>query len=139
MNSVEIANELKELLKGGNINTQLSVPQLVEKAVTRGEAKLTIDGAIVAETGKYTGRSPKDKFIVEEESIKDKIDWGSVNQPISAEVFDNLYIKVLNYLKEKDELFVSQLFLHLVSKRIQLLTEQTLKHLLSYHSKRKLF
>lgn len=106
MNSVEIANELKELLKGGNINTQLSVPQLVEKAVTRGEAKLTIDGAIVAETGKYTGRSPKDKFIVEEESIKDKIDWGSVNQPISAEVFDNLYIKVLNYLKEKDELFV---------------------------------
>ncbi|WP_096551634.1 phosphoenolpyruvate carboxykinase (ATP) [Ureibacillus thermosphaericus] len=106
MNSVEIANELKELLKGGNINTQLPVPQLVEKAVTRGEAKLTIDGAIVAETGKYTGRSPKDKFIVEEESIKDKIDWGSVNQPISAEVFDNLYIKVLNYLKEKDELFV---------------------------------
>jgi phosphoenolpyruvate carboxykinase (ATP) len=106
MNSVEIANELKELLKGGNINTQLSVPQLVERAVTRGEAKLTIDGAIVAETGKYTGRSPKDKFIVEEESIKDKIDWGSVNQPISAEVFDNLYIKVLNYLKEKDELFV---------------------------------
>ncbi|MEK4254959.1 phosphoenolpyruvate carboxykinase (ATP) [Ureibacillus sp. FSL K6-2830] len=106
MNSVEIANELKELLKSGNINTQLSVPQLVEKAVTRGEAKLTIDGAIVAETGKYTGRSPKDKFIVEEESIKDKIDWGSVNQPISAEVFDNLYIKVLNYLKEKDELFV---------------------------------
>ena len=70
MNSVEIANELKELLKGENINTQLSVPQLVEKAITRGEAILTIDGAIVAETGKYTGRSPKDKFIVEEESIK---------------------------------------------------------------------
>lgn len=106
MNSVEVANELKELLKGKNINTQLSVPQLVEKAVIRGEARLTTDGAIVAETGKYTGRSPKDKFIVEEESIKGKIDWGSVNQPISSEVFDNLYIKVLNYLKDKDELFV---------------------------------
>nr|WP_106780552.1 phosphoenolpyruvate carboxykinase (ATP) [Lysinibacillus timonensis] len=106
MNSVEIANELKELLKGENVQVQLSVPQLVERATARGEASLTIDGAIVAETGKYTGRSPKDKFIVEEESTKDKIDWGKVNQTISAEVFDNLYVKVINYLKEKDELFV---------------------------------
>ena len=100
MNSVEIANELKELLNGGNIRNQLSVPQLVEKALARGEARLTIDGAVVAETGKYTGRSPKDKFIVEEESTKDKISWGSVNRAISAEVFDNLYLKVLNYLKD---------------------------------------
>ncbi|CAM5218591.1 Phosphoenolpyruvate carboxykinase (ATP) OS=Ureibacillus acetophenoni OX=614649 GN=pckA PE=3 SV=1 [Ureibacillus acetophenoni] len=106
MNSVEIANELKELLKGENVKTQLSVPQLVETSTKRGEAILTVDGAIVAQTGKYTGRSPKDKFTVEEESTKDKIDWGKVNQPISAEVFDNLYIKVLNYLKEKDELYV---------------------------------
>src|SRR5690606_12316558 len=106
MNSVEIANELKELLNGGNIRNQLSVPQLVEKALARGEARLTIDGAVVAETGKYTGRSPKDKFIVEEESTKDKISWGSVNRAISAEVFDNLYLKVLNYLKEKEDLFV---------------------------------
>ena len=37
----------------------------------------------MATTGKYTGRSPKDKYIVEEDSVKDKIDWGSVNQPIS--------------------------------------------------------
>ncbi|MEK9199187.1 phosphoenolpyruvate carboxykinase (ATP) [Ureibacillus sp. 179-F W5.1 NHS] len=106
MNSVEIANELKELLNGENINVQLSVPQLVEKATERGEATLTVDGALRAETGKYTGRSPKDKYIVEEESTKDKIDWGNVNRPISAEVFDNLYVKVVNYLKEKDELFV---------------------------------
>lgn len=106
MNSVEIANELKELLNGKNVKTQLSVPQLVEKSTNRGEALLTADGAIVAKTGKYTGRSPKDKFIVEEESTKDKIDWGKVNQTISAEVFDNLYVKVLNFLKEKDELYV---------------------------------
>ncbi len=106
MNSVEIANELKELLNGENIKVQLSVPQLVEKATSRGEAALTVDGAIVAETGKYTGRSPKDKYFVEEESTKDKIDWGSVNRAISAEVFDTLYLKVVNYLKEKDELYV---------------------------------
>ncbi|MGE7695350.1 phosphoenolpyruvate carboxykinase (ATP) [Lysinibacillus sp. NPDC094177] len=106
MNSVEIANELKELLSGGNINVQLSVPQLAEKATSRGEAMLTVDGAVRAETGKYTGRSPKDKYTVEEESTKDKIDWGKVNQPISSEVFDNLYVKVVKYLKERDELFV---------------------------------
>ncbi|MDM5249846.1 phosphoenolpyruvate carboxykinase (ATP) [Lysinibacillus sp. G4S2] len=106
MNSVEIANELKELLKGGNINVQLSVAQLAEKATSRGEAMLTVDGAVRAETGKYTGRSPKDKYTVEEESTKDKIDWGKVNQPISSEVFDNLYVKVVKYLKERDELFV---------------------------------
>ncbi|MER2106095.1 MAG: phosphoenolpyruvate carboxykinase (ATP) [Solibacillus sp.] len=106
MNSVEIANELKELLSGNNINTQLSVPQLVEKATSRGEAMLTVDGALRAETGKYTGRSPKDKYMVEEDGSKDKIDWGKVNLPISAEVFDNLYVKVIDYLKAQDELFV---------------------------------
>ncbi|MEY9978045.1 phosphoenolpyruvate carboxykinase (ATP) [Lysinibacillus sp. RC79] len=106
MNSVEIANELKELLSGGNINVQLSVPQLAEKATSRGEAMLTVDGAVRAETGKYTGRSPKDKYTVEEDSTKDKIDWGKVNRPISSEVFDNLYVKVVKYLKERDELFV---------------------------------
>ena len=106
MNSVEIANELKELLSGENIKVQLSVPQLVEKATSRGEAMLTVDGAVRAETGKYTGRSPKDKYTVEEAGSKDQIDWGNVNRPISSEVFDNLYVKVVNYLKEKDELFV---------------------------------
>ncbi|KYG91419.1 MULTISPECIES: phosphoenolpyruvate carboxykinase (ATP) [Metasolibacillus] len=106
MNSVEIANELKDLLNGTNIHVQLSVPQLVEKATSRGEAILTVDGALRAETGKYTGRSPKDKYTVEEESTKDKIDWGKVNRPISSEVFEKLYVKVVNYLKERDELFV---------------------------------
>ena len=106
MKSVEIANELKDLLNGSNILTQLSVPQLVEKATSRGEAMLTVDGALRAETGKYTGRSPKDKYMVEEETSKDKIDWGKVNRPISSEVFEKLYYKVMNYLKEKDELYV---------------------------------
>jgi phosphoenolpyruvate carboxykinase (ATP) len=106
MKSVEIANELNELLNGSNIQTQLSVPQLVEKATSRGEAILTVDGALRAETGKYTGRSPKDKYMVEEDASKDKIDWGKVNRSISSEAFENLYAKVIDYLKQKDELFV---------------------------------
>lgn len=106
MNVVGISNELSALLKGNNIQEQLSVPQLVEKVLARNEGQITSTGAVVATTGKYTGRSPKDKFIVEEESVKDKIDWGSVNQPISEDSFKKLYNKVLNYLKEQEEVFV---------------------------------
>ncbi|WP_019243969.1 MULTISPECIES: phosphoenolpyruvate carboxykinase (ATP) [Bacillus] len=105
MNTVEISNELHELLEGNNVSVQLSVPQLVEKVLTRNEGVLTSTGAVKAETGKYTGRSPKDKYIVEEASTKDKIDWVN-NQPISQEVFLKLYNKVISYLKEKEEVFV---------------------------------
>lgn len=106
MNSVGISNKLTELLIGNNIHIQLSVPQLVEKVLNRNEGSITSTGAVCATTGKYTGRSPKDKYIVEEASSKDRIDWGNVNQPISEEIFSNLYDKVLNYLKEKEEVFV---------------------------------
>ncbi|PKR84371.1 phosphoenolpyruvate carboxykinase (ATP) [Heyndrickxia camelliae] len=106
MNSISLSNGLGELLNKDNVYTQLSVPRLVEKVLARKEGILTSTGAIQAETGKYTGRSPKDKFIVEEPSVKDKIDWGSVNQPISVEVFDKLYHKVIQYLSKKEELFV---------------------------------
>jgi phosphoenolpyruvate carboxykinase (ATP) len=96
MNSVDISIKLNDLLKGQNVYTNLSVSQLVEKVLSRHEGELTATGAIRATTGKYTGRSPKDKFIVEEPSTKNKIAWGSVNQPISEDAFDRLYKKVLH-------------------------------------------
>ncbi|HZG71319.1 MAG TPA: phosphoenolpyruvate carboxykinase (ATP) [Chondromyces sp.] len=106
MSSVSVSNKVQELLSGSNVHIQPSVPQLVEKVLNRKEGILTASGAVCAETGKYTGRSPKDKFIVEEPSSRDKIDWGPVNQPISSEAFDKLYNKVIDYLKEKEELYV---------------------------------
>ncbi|MBD8006048.1 phosphoenolpyruvate carboxykinase (ATP) [Bacillus norwichensis] len=106
MSSVGIKSELVQLLNGQNVHTQLSVPQLVEKVLSREEGVLTTSGAVRAETGKYTGRSPEDKFIVDEPSVTDKIDWGSVNQPISSESFEKLYSKVVSYLQEKEEIFV---------------------------------
>lgn len=106
MNSLGLKSEIDLLMNGNNIQVQLSVPQLVEKILNRKEGTLASSGAIRAETGKYTGRSPKDKFIVEEPSIKNKIDWGSVNQPISSEAFEKLYAKVMKYLQEKEELYV---------------------------------
>lgn len=106
MNSVSIPNELSKLLNRENTYHNLSVSQLVEKILNRKEGSLTSSGAVKATTGKYTGRSPKDKFIVKDEVSMNKVNWGSVNQPISAESFDNLYNKVINYLMEKEELFV---------------------------------
>lgn len=106
MNIVEMSNELAQLVKGENANHNLSVAQLVEKVLERKEGILTSTGAIRATTGAYTGRSPKDKFIVKEQSVQNKIDWGTVNKPISEEAFDKLYSKVISYLKERDEFYI---------------------------------
>lgn len=58
-----------------NIYSNYSVGQLIEKIINRDEAKLTATGAIRATTGKYTGRSPEDKFIVKDALSADKVDW----------------------------------------------------------------
>jgi phosphoenolpyruvate carboxykinase (ATP) len=106
MNIVEMTNELAQLLKGDNVRHNLSVAQLVEKVLERKEGILTSTGAIRATTGAYTGRSPQDKFIVKESSIENKIDWGVVNQPILEADFDKLYSKMIDYLKEREELYI---------------------------------
>lgn len=87
----------------------LSPAELYEQAILRGEAHLTKDYALRVLTGKFTGRSPKDKFIVDQPSIHNEIDWGKVNQPISEEIFDKLYNKTVNYLKQKS-VFVKDLY-----------------------------
>jgi phosphoenolpyruvate carboxykinase (ATP) len=92
---------LTELLKG-DVKHNLTASELIEHSLRRKEGILTSTGALSTLTGKYTGRSPKDKFIVDEPSVRDKIDWGAVNQPLSPEVFDRLYLKVIDYLKEKE-------------------------------------
>ena len=98
--------ELEKLLSGDNIIVQPSVPFLVEQALQKEEADITSTGAIVTTTGQYTGRSPHDRFIVEEDETKNDISWGTVNKPISPEVFDALYKKVTDYLAEKEDVYV---------------------------------
>lgn len=85
---------------------QLTTTELYNKILKREEAELTELGAINAKTGEYTGRSPKDKYIVENPQVKDDIDWGPINQPISEEKFLNLYYQVIEYLDQKEEVFV---------------------------------
>ena len=65
------------------VHWNYSTPALYEQALMRGEAALSKGGALVALTGLHTGRSPNDKFIVQEATTSDKIWWGNVNKPIS--------------------------------------------------------
>ncbi|NGP76825.1 phosphoenolpyruvate carboxykinase (ATP) [Balneolaceae bacterium YR4-1] len=87
----------------------LTPPELYEEAIENGEAILTKDYALRVLTGKYTGRSPKDKFIVDQPSIHDDIDWGDINQPTDEAVFDNLFEKVTEYLSDK-KIYVKDCF-----------------------------
>jgi phosphoenolpyruvate carboxykinase (ATP) len=80
----------------------LPVPELVEHALIRGEGRLAVNGALCVETGKYTGRSPKDKFIVDEPGSRHQVDWNSINRPISEAQFQRLYQKALDYVEGLD-------------------------------------
>lgn len=89
----------------GAVHWNLEAATLIEHAIRRREGRLSAGGAFVALTGEHTGRSPNDRYVVEEADSKDDIDWGSVNKPISEAAFDRLYAKVRAYF-QGCELFV---------------------------------
>ena len=86
----------------GNINWNLSPAVLVEHALTRNEGILAANGAFAATTGSYTGRSPKDKYIVANEESAAKIWWGEYNHPISPETFEGVRRILAAYLQGRD-------------------------------------
>jgi len=83
----------------------LSTDELIEHAIRCNEGALAKNEALVVSTGKYTGRCPKDRFVVSDEKTKDKIWWGKVNHPVSSEDFEYYWNKALKHLNEK-ELYV---------------------------------
>jgi phosphoenolpyruvate carboxykinase (ATP) len=93
----------------GDVHWDLTTPELYEHTIRRGEGELAHHGALVVDTVPYTGRSPKDKFIVREASTEDDIWWGSVNHPMEPAVFDALYRRVCDHLGER-ELYVQDLY-----------------------------
>ena len=87
---------------GGRVRANLPTAELVEDAIRAGEGLLAAEGPLVVRTGKHTGRSPRDKFIVDEPTSRDKIWWGEVNRPISEAHYDRLRARLVAYCAEKD-------------------------------------
>ncbi len=86
----------------------LSTEALTQIALENQEGVLSQNGALAVVTGARTGRSPKDRFIVQDALTEKTVDWGAINQPISTEKFNQLWNRAENYLSEKDS-FVSHL------------------------------
>src|SRR5438874_2446473 len=93
----------------GPAHWNLTAPYLYEYAISRREGELGLGGAFVANTGRHTGRSPRDKYIVNEAGTKDTVWWGPINQPIDPARFDSLQQRMLAYLQGR-ELFVQDLY-----------------------------
>ena len=86
----------------------LSTEELIEESLKRNEGEITANGALLVNTGKRTGRSPNDRFIVKDNLTKNQVDWGDINKPINEDKFNSLWQKVSEFLDKKDK-FVSHL------------------------------
>jgi phosphoenolpyruvate carboxykinase (ATP) len=92
-------------IKNAKVNYQLSPNQLHNKTISNNQGVEASSGALAVNTGEFTGRSPKDRFIVKDDITKDRVWWGNINIPFESDKFEALYKKVTTYLSEK-ELYV---------------------------------
>jgi len=92
----------KYKLKNGSAHWNLDGETLQKLTVEKGMGSETENGTLCVNTGKFTGRSPKDRFLVKDEYTKDKVWWGRVNKPLAPENFDRLYNEVASYLSGKE-------------------------------------
>lgn len=113
----------------------LTTEELVAKALERKEGVLTDMGALAADTGEFTGRSPKDKFMVRDAKTADTVWWGTVNQPIEPEQFDSLLSRVVDHLGKKD-IFLRHAYAGAdpaYRVNIQVITESAYQNLFAKH------
>lgn len=95
--------------QAAQVHLNLTPAELVEEALRRGEGTLTDTGALMADTGKFTGRSPKDRFVVKDANTQDSVWWGDINIPFDADKFDQLQEKMVQYLADK-EIYVREAY-----------------------------
>ena len=88
-------------LLSGTIHYNLSPETLIAQTMINQQGTLSDTGALVVNTGAFTGRSPKDKFIVKDELTRDTVSWNEFNIPIEEKYFDLLYRKMLAYISDK--------------------------------------
>jgi phosphoenolpyruvate carboxykinase (ATP) len=96
-------------INSNSIRYQLTPEELHRATLEKGMGRQASSGALVVGTGEFTGRSPKDRYIVEDAITKEKVWWGDINIPFSPEKFESLYNKVSSYLSGK-ELYVRDCF-----------------------------
>ena len=93
----------------GDVHWNLNTDVLIDISLSKNEGVLSAHGALVTETGERTGRSPNDKFIVDEESTNNDVNWGNVNISTDVATFDRLRAQVVEFLSNQDALFVQDL------------------------------
>ena len=129
-------SNLDELgLKNCTINWNLDPKELQRISLERNQAQLTSTGAINIKTGEFTGRSPKDRFIVKDKLTKDNIWWGDINIGFNEEKFDELLKKMVTYISGK-ELFVRDAYACADEKyrmNIRVINEYAWSNLFSYN------
>ena len=100
-----VNNDLKKSIGLSGLGQQfwnLSPSELIEDSIITGDGMLTDTGALAIDTGEFTGRSPKDRFIVRDELTEKAVWWGDINIGFSSEKFDTLYTRMKSFLVEKD-------------------------------------
>ncbi len=102
MNSVYELRGIGRRIKAGRMHYNLDINTLIETAREKEGAILAKNGALCVNTGKYTGRSPKDRFIVDEPSVNKYVDWNESNRPIGVREFENLLKKAVDYMEGKE-------------------------------------
>ena len=84
------------------VHRNLEASKLVSHSVSNGDGKIASTGSLAVKTGKYTGRSPDDRFIVKDNLTKDTVDWGKINHPIAPDKFDGIFERLKQHLEGKD-------------------------------------
>lgn len=118
------------------LHCQLSPGELVQQTLSLRQGTLSDTGALCVQTGKFTGRSPKDRFIVMDATTRSSVDWGEVNIPFEPDAFDKLYEKVCGYLSSQKEIWVRDSFAcadNCYRVNIRVITETPWANLFCHH------
>jgi len=126
----------RRLTSTDKVHYQNSPRKLIADTLRLGEGALNDTGALVINTGEFTGRSPRDKFIVKDEVTKDTVHWNEFNNPIGPEKFDIIFKKIMDYMKQLPDIWVRDCFA-CADKRfrlnIRVITEKPWSNLFAYN------
>ena len=118
------------------IHYQLTPEELIADTLNMGEGRLNDTGALVIKTGEFTGRSPKDKFIVRDALTENTVSWNEFNIPIEPKYFDIIYKKVMDHLNETSDIWVRDCYACAdknYSLNIRVISEKSWSNLFAYN------